>query len=518
MNLKEETKKLHDRNYQKYGLDLNVLSAIIALIFVIAFIFLMFFTGESFYTDVSIIQEKIVSTGSIFMIVCNLLIVIAIILIFSPLGKIKLGKQDEKPEFSNFSWYSMLFSAGMGIGLLFYGVAEPMWHLGTTLLYEGSTPENAALATTYFDWAIHGWVIYAIMGLSFAFYAYNLDLPLSPRSLFYPLLKDHIFGRIGDVIDGLAIVLTLFALAASLGIGSLQITNGLNYLFDTSFSTGVQVLVIIIITFFATISVVTGLTKGVRILSEINLKLMLLLAIFILLLGPTKSIFIYMFSSTFDYISGIIPASLAVNQVDSSWAGAWPIFYMAWWMSWSIFVGMFIAKISRGRTIRNFLVVVVLVPTALSIFWFAILGTTAFELDASSGGVISNAINADLSTALFALNEVLITNGILLIIVQVVTIVLIVNFFITSSDSGSLVIDGLASGGTIKSPKGQKIFWACLEGVLAICILIIGGESALNLINKLLVIVAYPFAYVIAFTVGLLLYALVKYYYRHLND
>ncbi len=509
-NLKK-TSKLHAQNFRKYGLDLNLNITLMAMSFILLFIIFALIFGEDFVDKIFQLQDYIlINFDNSFIMVTNLLIIFAIVIVITPLGKIRLGGKESKPEFKNFSWYSMLFSAGMGIGLIFWAVAEPLYHSSGTPLYSDLSSTSNALATTYFNWGIHAWVIYAVMGLALAFYTYNMNLPLSPRSLFYPIFKNKIFGITGDIIDAFAIIITLFALASSLGLGAMQINSGLNYLFGITISPQVQVIIIIFITFLATLSVISGLNKGVKLLSEYNIKIAFGIAIFLLLLGPTLLIFKETISSLLYYIFDLVQVSASVKDVDTEWTKSWTIFYLAWWISWSIFVGMFIAKISKGRTIREFLLSVILVPTIITVLWFGVFGTTAIFVNNESGGELLNIVNQDVSLSLFAMLNMLIKSKLLLIILEFTSLILVINFFVTSSDSGSLIIDGLANGGKRQTTRNQKILWASIEGLLAIIILILGGSAGLNLIQTILIIVGFPLTILFIYIVFSLLYMLIK--------
>ncbi|MFM1913617.1 MAG: hypothetical protein RIR51_1460 [Bacteroidota bacterium] len=419
------------------------------------------------------------NTGWFFTLTVNILLVVSLVLAFGKYGKIRLGGKRAKPEFSTFGWFSMLFSAGMGIGLLFFSVAEPISNYNEPpipYLDEAHRAENS-LVYTYLHWGLHAWAIYAIIGVALAYFTFSKKLPLSIRSIFYPILGDKIHGKIGDAIDVLSVVPTLFGLATSLGFGVQQITTGLNYLFDIPNTREVQVLLIFLITLAATTSVVLGLDKGVRILSELNIRLAMIFLIAILIIGPTIFIVNGFIQTTGSYIQEIIS--------HGTWTGAysggkfqsqWTFVYWAWWISWSPFVGMFIARISRGRTIKEFILGVLLVPTLLTFLWMSVFGGSALYLEMNGIGNIAEAVSNDISTALFVTLEQFPWN----FITSFIGIVLVTIFFVTSSDSGSLVIDSITSGGKLDAPIGQKIFWAFSEGGVAATLLIGGGLTALQ--------------------------------------
>jgi len=419
-------------------------------------------------------------TGWIFIITVNVLLGVCIYFAFSRFGKLRLGGKHAEPEFSLFAWFAMLFSAGMGIGLLFFSVAEPISHFATPPVEAKNQAEYAhnALIYTYLHWGLHAWAIYALIGLALAFFTFTKKLPLSIRSVFYPILGERIYGPFGDVIDILSVVPTLFGLATSLGFGVQQISAGLLYLFGLPNTVTVQVLLIGGITLAATVSVVLGLDKGVRVLSELNIKLGAVFLVLMLILGPTLFLIKGFVQTTGGYIQEILQiGTWAANfTTDSDWQDTWTLVYWAWWISWSPFVGMFIARVSKGRTIRDFILGVLLVPTLLTFFWMSTFGGSALYLELNGIGDIPAAVEKDISTALF----VMLQEFPLDIVTSFVGILLVTSFFVTSSDSGSLVIDSITSGGKLDAPVGQRIFWALSEGGVAATLLVGGGLAALQ--------------------------------------
>ncbi|MEO1070511.1 MAG: BCCT family transporter, partial [Cyanobacteria bacterium J06638_6] len=388
------------------------------------------------------------------------------------------------PEFPTFAWVAMLISAGMGIGLMFWSVAEPIYHFQDPPAMLGTIEPNTAaaaqqaMAITFFHWGLHAWGIYALVGLSLAFFAFNWGLPLTIRSVFYPLLGERIYGWPGNVIDILAVASTLFGLATSLGLGVQQVNAGLNFLFGLTVSTPVQVGLIAIITGFATASVVSGLGNGVRRLSELNMILAGALMVFVLLVGPTLFI-MGSFVQNVGYYLGSLPIMSFWTESFSGtgWQSSWTVFYWGWWVSWSPFVGIFIARISRGRTVRQFILGVLVLPSMLTFLWMSVFGGTALSMELGGlNGVISGAVSEDVATALFVMLQQLPLTS----ITSFLGIVLVVVFFVTSSDSGSLVVDSLTSGGKLESPVPQRVFWAVTEGVVAAALLLGGGLSALQ--------------------------------------
>lgn len=429
-----------------------------------------------------------------FLGAANIFVLLCLALIVSPLGKVRIGGKEATPDYTYFGWFSMLFAAGMGIGLMFYGVAEPMSHFtaaydGITLGANGERTDWAPLggaagnaeeavrlgmAATIFHWGLHPWAIYAIVALSLAIFSFNKGLPLSVRSIFYPLLGERVWGWPGHVVDILAVFAIMFGLVTSLGIGAQQAGAGLEHLFGIPTGNLTMVLLIIAITAVALWSVVSGVDKGVQQLSKINLLLALALLLFVIVVGPTLEIFKGLFSNLSAYIAYLPALANPVGREDTNFVQGWTAFYWAWWISWSPFVGMFIARVSRGRTVREFLIAVLLVPSLVSVLWMTSFGGGAIQqvLVDNFTGVQEAALELQLFTMLSQLP----LSG----IASFVGIVLVVMFFITSSDSGSLVIDTVTAGGKVNAPVGQRVFWAVIEGVLAIALLLGGGLVALQ--------------------------------------
>ncbi|MBD8568269.1 MULTISPECIES: BCCT family transporter [Pseudomonas syringae group] len=444
----------------------------------------------------------------LFMSVANVFVVLCLALIVSPLGKVRIGGREAKPDYTYVGWFSMLFAAGMGIGLMFYGVAEPMSHYSAAMGgvsvdaagvrtdwaplggAQGDMKASAdlAMAATIFHWGLHPWAIYAIVALSLALFSYNKGLPLSIRSIFYPLLGERVWGWPGHIIDILAVFATLFGLATSLGIGAEQAAAGIEYLFGIQSNNVSKVVLIVGITLIALWSVLAGLDKGVKLLSQINMGLALLLLVFIIVVGPTVAIFTGFFHNLVNYVEYLPALSNPFGRTDTEFTQGWTAFYWAWWISWSPFVGMFIARVSRGRTVREFLISVLLVPTLVSVLWMTTFGGTAID-QATLQGVVS-VKDAVLELKLFAmLGELPLKE-----ITSFLGIVLVIVFFITSSDSGSLVIDTITAGGKVNAPVPQRVFWAVIEGVIAIALLLGGGLVALQ---AMAVSTGLPFAIVL---------------------
>ena len=420
--------------------------------------------------------------GWFYILAANLFVIAVLVFGFSRYGRIRLGGQYAKPEFSSFAWYAMLISAGMGIGIMFWSVAEPINHYQAPSPYfnvAGNTPqaEEAAMVTTFFHWGIHPWAIYALVSLALAFFTFNRGLPLTMRSVFYPLLKERIYGPWGNAIDTVAVVATLFGLATSLGFGVQQVSAGMDFLFGTPDTTWFQVVLICCITGMATMSVVAGLDGGVKRVSQLNIYLAGLFLAFMVIVGPTLFILGFFLDSTGAYLRELPGLALWTEAISGGeWQSGWTIFYWGWWISWAPFVGMFIARVSKGRTVREFVVGVVLVPSLMTFFWMTAFGGSALKTQAEGARDVAAAVNENVATALFDLLEAFP----LTTITSFVGIVLVVSFFVTSSDSGSLVVDHLTSGGKLDSPVPQRVFWALMEGAVAASLLIGGGLQALQ--------------------------------------
>ncbi len=418
----------------------------------------------------------------------------------SKIGNIRLGRDDEKPEFGVFSWFAMLFSAGMGIGLVFYGVAEPLSHYVNPPQagrIEGSTDgaANQAMELTLYHWGLHAWAIYVVVGLGLAYMTYRKGRPLSVRWLLEPLLgRKRVEGGIGHAIDTIAIIGTLFGVATSLGFGVQQISAGLEYLGWIETNNWLTVILIAGVTGLATFSVVSGVSKGLKWLSNINMVLAAGLAMFVLILGPT----LFLLQSWVQNLGGYIQAlpELMLRTApfaDDGWAGAWTIFYWGWWMSWAPFVGMFIARISRGRTIRQFVFGVLLAPTIIGSVWFTIFGGAGILRQRNDSDMLTAAGEVDTNTTLFNLLD----GFPLATVTSVLAILVVVFFFVTSSDSGSLVIDILSTGGNLDTPKITRVYWAILEGLAAAVLLLVGGSGSLTALQTASIATAVPFSIVL---------------------
>ena len=429
----------------------------------------------------------------LFIILMNVAVVFSLYIALSRYGDIRLGHQTEHPEYSLLSWFGMLFSAGIGIGLLYWGTAEPLYHFMSPPMGQAETVEAAkqAMSISFLHWGIHAWALYCVVALSLAYFHYRRGLPLSIRSVLYPLIGQKIYGKWGHVVDTLAVFGTMFGVVTSLGLGAMQINAGFSNVFGIPNNVPVQLCLIAIITAMATLSVMMGLDKGIKRLSDINIVLTVLLLGFMLFFGPTQFIIDSFIENIGNYVSQLIPLgfwSEAYSNTD--WQANWTIFYWAWWVSWSPFVGIFVARISRGRTIREFIFGVLFIPMLLLFFWFTTFGGSAVHMELMGNYGLIEAVKADYGSAIFKLIEYYpLTKPLTLVIV-----VMIMLWFVTSSDSASLVVDMLTAGGDTNPPKIQRLFWALSQGVIAAVLLVAGGLSALQAVA---IIAGFPFAIVV---------------------
>ncbi len=471
------------------NLDLHgkvfVFSSIVVLFFVIITLALQDQVEPLFNATFSFLTGNM---AWFFLLGANIFVLLSIVLIFTPLGKVRIGGMDAKPDFSYLGWFSMLFAAGMGIGLMYFGVSEPMGHYQSAL--GGIATENGirtdwaplggaegdeagaialGMAATIFHWGLHPWGIYAVVALSLAIFSFNKGLPLTMRSIFYPILGERVWGWPGHVIDILAVFATLFGLATSLGFGAQQATNGLNDLFGIPDNNVTMVLLVSSITVVAMGSIFLGVDKGVQQLSKINMGLAFILLTFVIIVGPTLMIATGFFENLFAYFAHLPALSMPFGREDVNFSQGWTAFYWAWWISWSPFVGMFIARVSRGRTVREFLIAVLLVPSTVSVLWMTAFGSAGIE-QLLAGTFEGEADELFVMLAGLPLTE----------ITSFIAITLVIVFFITSSDSGSLVIDSITAGGKVDAPKPQRLFWAIIEGAIAIALLLGGGLAALQ--------------------------------------
>ncbi|GAB5508060.1 MAG: BCCT family transporter [Rhizobiaceae bacterium] len=479
-------------NVKVLGLDVHNPVFFFSAVVIVAFVIVTLIFRESAGEVLGGLRSWLTSTFDwLFMLAGNLFVLFCVVIVLSPLGKVRLGGADAKPEFSYSGWFAMLFAAGMGIGLMFFGVLEPMYHFNNPPLgvappvVDGAVNAEAVAAArevgmsaTIFHWGLHPWAIYAVVALSLSLAAYNNKLPLSIRSAFYPIFGESIRGWVGHVIDTMAVFATLFGLATSLGFGASQALAGLNELYGVPNTDTMKVLLILGITAVALVSVVAGLEAGVKRLSEINMVLALVLLVFVIALGPTVAIVTGFFSNSWDYITRLPQLSNWIGREDTGFLHGWTTFYWAWWISWSPFVGMFIARVSYGRTVREFITCVLIIPTLVSILWMTTFGGTALDQFLADGytGVQQTVVDYVPELSLFRMLAELPLAS----ITSLVGIILVIVFFVTSSDSGSLVIDTITAGGKVDAPVAQRVFWAIFEGLVAIVLLLGGGLAALQ--------------------------------------
>ncbi len=420
--------------------------------------------------------------GWFYILAVAVFLVFTLLLAFGRHGAVRLGTDDETPEFDNVSWFAMLFSAGMGIGLMFFGVAEPMMHYATPPTGDPIAPRSIeaarqAMVTTFFHWGLHAWAVYAVVGLVLAYFGFRRGLPLTIRSALQPFIGEKFRGPAGHAVDAFAVIGTMLGVATSLGFGAAQANAGLAHLVGLPISPGMQVLLIVGIIAITLVSVVAGLDAGIRRLSLLNLILAAALMGFVLLAGPTLFLIQAFVQNTGAYLADIVGRTFRMHAYQpSGWLGGWTLLYWAWWIAWSPFVGMFIARVSRGRTIREFVLGVLLAPAGFTFAWMTIFGNTAIQMDMAQGGWLSAAVGQDVTLALFRFLDALPLSS----ISAWLATALIVTFFVTSADSAALVVDTIASGGSEENPVWQRIFWACAIGALASALLLAGGLSALQ--------------------------------------
>ncbi len=491
------------------GFDIHNPVFAVSALTVIAFVAYTLLMPEQANSVFSLLFSEVTQGFDWFFIgAADIFVILCLVVVVSPYGKVRLGGKDATPDFSYLSWFSMLFAAGMGIGLMFYGVSEPLSHFSSSLggtavgadgirtdwapLGAAATQEEAVrlgMAASIFHWALHPWAIYAIVALSLALFSYNKGLPLTIRSAFYPIFGERVWGWPGHIIDILAVFATLFGLATSLGLGAVQANSGFNKLFGMPIDTTWQVILIVGITSIALFSVVRGLESGVKLLSEINMGIAFLLFLFVLVAGPTLLLATDVFDFLGAYLQYLPALSNPVGREDVNFMQGWTSFYWAWWISWSPFVGMFIARVSRGRTVREFIISVLLIPSLVCVLWMSIFGGSAISQVVRDGYTAVQ--EADLPVQLFTMLDALPLTS----ITSFIGIVLVIVFFVTSSDSGSLVIDTIAAGGKVDAPMPQRVFWCVFEGLVAIVLLLSAG--GLKSLQSMVISTGLPFTIVL---------------------
>lgn len=485
--------KVSKNSFNANKLNRGVFFSASAVIFMLVTITVMFPTDmEALFSEV---QKTLIDTAGWFYVLSVAGILVAVVyLCVSRHGHIKLGPDHAQADYSQLTWLAMLFSAGMGIGLMFFGVAEPVMHYVAPPTADPYSVEatREALKMTFFHWGLHGWAIYAVVALILAYFSFRHNLPLTLRSAFHPLIGDKIYTWRGDIIDSFAVISTIFGVTTSLGFGVMQINSGLNYLFGIEVSQTVQLFIIIFIICLALVSVCSGLDKGIKRLSQLNMIMAVALLLFVLVAGPSLFLLQALVQNTGAYLSDIVHNTFnlfAYQKTD--WLGGWTIFYWAWWLSWSPFVGMFIARISRGRTIREFLIGVLLIPSGFTFAWMTIFGNSAIDLIHVQGMTdLADAVAADTSIALFAFLAHLPFSQ----IISFIGLVMVIIFFVTSCDSGAMVVDMLASHGENNTPLWQRFYWTVGIGVVATILLLNGGLAALQTMS---IVSALPFTVVL---------------------
>ncbi|QNL51734.1 BCCT family transporter [Olivibacter sp. SDN3] len=482
------------KNITSFRLVVNRPVFYTSLSFIIASIGFCLFFQESIDEWFASAQLAITDNlGWFFILAVNFILIYCLYLAFSKYGNIRLGGDHAEPEFSTLAWFAMLFSAGMGIGIMFFSVAEPVSHFSEPPRPTADPAVRAmqSMEFTSLHWGLHAWGIYSLVGLALAFFSFNSKLPLTFRSLFYPFLGERIHGWWGHIIDIFSVIATIFGLSTSLGLGVQQMNAGLNFLFGWDISISLQAWLILVVISIATLSVVSGLDKGIKLLSQGNMIMALVLMLLVFCLGPSVFLLKSYFQHTGAYLADLIEISTWNDAYsDSGWQNKWTVFYWAWWIAWSPFVGSFIARISKGRTVREFVLGVLLAPALITLLWMTIFGGTALHFILDGDSSLVTAVKDNLSTALFVFLQKIPWTGLL----SVLAILLVAFFFITSSDSGALVVDNITSGNAPQTPVIQRIFWAFLQGIIAIVLLWGGGLEALQ---TAVIIAGLPFAIIL---------------------
>jgi BCCT family betaine/carnitine transporter len=478
-------------NFGPFGLDIHNPVFMISGLTIVAFVFLALALPGPAADFFGWLRPAITSSFDwFFLLSANIFVLVCLGIVVSPLGRVRIGGTEATPDYSYATWFAMLFAAGMGIGLMFFGVSEPISHFSSSFAEGAGSPDSWAplagaagdaaaaqrlgMAATIFHWGLHPWAIYAVVALALALFSFNKGLPLSIRSAFYPIFGERVWGWTGHVIDTLAVFATLFGLATSLGLGAQQANAGLEHIYGIPNTITVQVILIVAITSIALVSVLRGLDGGVKVLSEINMVIAAVLLLFVLFAGPTVAILGDFVTGLGAYGADLVGLSNPIGRTDDDYRQGWTAFYWAWWISWSPFVGMFIARVSRGRTVREFIICVLLIPSLVSVLWMTAFGGTAVHLIVDQN--YQAVADAALELKLFVMLEVLPLTA----IASFIGIVLVIVFFVTSSDSGSLVIDTITAGGKTDSPLPQRVFWCSFEGLVAIALLLGGGLTALQ--------------------------------------
>ncbi len=485
---------------------------IVAIVIVVGFVVAGILTPEGLDAVSQLVHTYIIDHfGWGYLLAAFFFLVFSLYVAFSKYGRIKLGADSEKPQYSYFAWFSMLFAAGMGIGLIFWGVAEPMSHyLNPPEHIAGASGKAAAFAMqhSFFHWGFHPWAIYIVMSLAIAYFSFRRGMPPLISSTFYPLIGERIYGPIGKTIDILAVFATVFGVATSLGLGALQITDGVSNVVALPKGTGTTLMVIGVVTVLYMLSSASGLDRGVQILSKANVLVAIVLLAFVLFAGPTAYILDIFTATLGDYLSDLLTLSLSTNPFEGyEWTKSWSLFYWAWWISWSPFVGLFVASISRGRTIREFVFGALLVPALLTFLWFAVFGGAAFHLQLREGIDFASVAAANVSGALFEMFGYYPFASVL----SVLAVILLTVFFVTSADSATFVLAMMSSEGNLNPPLAKKVSWGIIQSTAAAVLLLSGGLDALQ---RMAIIAALPFTIVMVLMVRSLLKAM-RYEVRH---
>lgn len=499
MKYKNSSYAIGQDNIQKWGFDVHHTVFIISLLLSITFLITVLMMESHIAKEMlDSIKWKIISKfDSLFILSGNIFLLFCLALILLPQGKIRLGGQNARPNYSRISWFSMLFSAGMGIGLMFWSVAEPIM-----VIANAPEAEHLALGITIFHWRLHPWAAYGVVALSLAYFTYNKGLPLLIRSAFYPILGVRTWGIIGHCIDILAVLATLFGLATSLGLGAQQVASGLHHIFGLKNTLEMQISIIIAITSITIFSIIKGIDAGVKLFSNINIFIAIIFLIFVAIFN-IAIVSHTIPSALLSYIKNIIPLSNPFEYENKSFQTS-TVFYWAWWFSWSPFVGMFIARISRGRTIREFLLAILIIPTCVSLIWISTFGGIAIFQVVHHLGILGREELSNISLAIFQMFDILPFSSIL----SIIAVILVLIFFITSFDSASLVIDSITAGGKLDTPVLQRIFWVLIEAGIATTLIWIGGSGSIQALQDGVISTALPFTFIMLFMIVNLVIAL----------
>ncbi|MFP4180357.1 MAG: BCCT family transporter [Spirochaetaceae bacterium] len=483
-----------------------------SLILVLIFVFLGIAVPEHLDRVSAVLHEAIIEHfGWAYLLSAFGFVIFSVYLAFSRFGRLKLGKDNEKPQYSYFAWFSMLFAAGMGIGLIFWGVAEPLSHFANPPGYiegESGSAAGFAMVHSFFHWGIQPWAIYIVMSLSIAYFSFRRGMAPLISNTFYPLLGDRVFGGVGGFINVLAVFATVFGIVTSLGLGAMQINGGLNVVFGLPVNNTVTFIIIGVVTVLYLTSSMTGLDTGIQILSKTNVMVAIVLLIFVGVVGPTSYILNIFTTTIGEYVSRFVTLSLSTNPFEGyEWTKSWTLFYWAWWISWSPFVGLFVAGISRGRTIREFISGALLVPTLLTFLWFSVFGGTGLYLQIMEGVDLASTALSDVTTVLFELFSYLPLGNVL----SILAVLLLIVFFVTSADSATFVLGMMTSNGNLRPPASKKLVWGVLQSSAAIILLGTGGLEALQ---RMAIVAALPFTIVMVGMLFSLLSAL-RYEWRY---